>query len=79
MFFAQYAYLALDIARERRLEAEAHYRYAEELRHLRGPGLARRTLARAAAVVSHASALVARRLDAAAIDADAISRRSTTA
>lgn len=79
MLFAQYAYLALDLARERTLEAEARHRYAEELRHLHGPGLVRRTLARAAAGVSHASAWVAQRLDAAAIDADVISRRSTTA
>lgn len=69
MMFTQYAYLALDIARERTREAEAYHRYAEALGD-RGPGLARRTLARAAAGVSHASASVARRLDAAAFEAD---------
>ena len=79
MQFGYFAYFALDLARERRLEAEARHRYAAELGRLGGPGLARRTLARAAAGVSHASAWVARRLDAAAIDADAIGRRSTTA
>jgi hypothetical protein len=76
MQFGYYAYVALDLARERMLEAEAHHRYADALRH-RGPGLARRTLARAAAGVSHASASVARRLDAAAIEPDAIGRRTT--
>ena len=79
MMFTHYAYLALDIARERTLEAEAHHRHAEALRDQRGPGVARRTLARAAAGVSHASASVARRLDATAIEVDAIGRRSTTA
>jgi hypothetical protein len=68
MQFSHYAYLALDLARERTLEAEAYHRYAEALGH-RGPGLARRTLARAAAGISHVSASVARRLDAAAMEA----------
>jgi hypothetical protein len=67
--FTHYAFLALDLARERTREAEGYHRYAEALRDGSGPGLARRTLARAAAGVSHASASVARRLDAAAIDA----------
>lgn len=73
-----YAYLALDLAHERTLEAEAYHRYSEALGSQKGPGFARRSLARAAAGVSHASASVARRLDAAAIEPDAI-RRSTTA
>ena len=68
MQFSQFAYIAIDLARERTLEAEAHHRYSEALGH-RGSGLARRTLVRAAAAVSHASASVARRLDAAAIEA----------
>jgi methyl coenzyme M reductase alpha subunit len=78
MMFTQYAYLALDLARERTLEAEAYHRYAAALQD-RGPGLARRTLARAAIGVSHASASVARRLDATAMEVDALGRRSTTA
>jgi hypothetical protein len=68
MQFGYYAYVALDLARERMLEAEAHHRYADALRKPAGPGIARRTLARAAAGVSYASASVARRLDAAAIE-----------
>ena len=78
MMLNHYAYLALDLAHERTLEAEAYHRYSEGLGH-RGPGLARRTLARAAAGLSHASASVARRLDATAIEVDALGRRSTTA
>jgi len=69
MMLNQYAYLALDLAHERTLEAEARHRYADALDQQRGPGLARRALARAAAGVSHASAAVARRLDAGAIEA----------
>jgi hypothetical protein len=79
MMLNYYAYLALDLARERTLEAEARHRYAEALGQRSGPGLARRTLARAAAGVSHASAAIARRLDAAAIESEAMSRRSTIA
>jgi methyl coenzyme M reductase alpha subunit len=78
MQFNHYAYLALDLANERTLAAEEYHRYSEALGNQRGPGIARRTLARAAAGVSHASASVARRLDAAAIEPDAI-RRSTSA
>jgi hypothetical protein len=78
MHLNHYAYLALDLANERTLEAEAYHRYAEALGRRSGPGVARRALARAAAGVSHASASVARRLDAAAIEPDAI-RPSTTA
>lgn len=79
MLLNHYAYLALDLARERTLEAETRHRYAEALRHASGPGTARRTLARVAAGVSRASASVARRLDDAAIEAEARGRRSTTA
>ena len=79
MQFSQFAYIAIDLARERTLEAEAHHRYSEALDHAAGPGFARRTLARAAAGVSHASASVARRLDAATVEADEIGRRSTPA
>jgi hypothetical protein len=79
MQFSTYAYLALDLARERMLEAEAHHRYAEALRQANGPGLARRTLARAAAGVSRVSASAARRLDAGAIEPEALGRRSTAA
>jgi methyl coenzyme M reductase alpha subunit len=68
MQLSHYAYLALDLARERTLEAEAYHRYAEALDH-RGPGFARRALARAAAGISYASASVARRLDATSIEA----------
>ncbi len=77
MQFSHYAYLAIDIARERTLEAEAHHRYADALRYGARPGIARRSLARAAAGVSHASASVARRLDAAAIETDAVGGRTT--
>ena len=79
MMLNHYAYLALDLARDRTLEAEAHHRYAEALRHQPGPGTARRTLARVAAGVSRASASVARSLDDAAIEAEARGRHSTTA
>ena len=62
---SQYTFLALELARERIQEAEARNRL------LRGPdgfpvtnpGLARRTLARAAASVSRGSAALALRLD----------------
>jgi hypothetical protein len=77
MQFTHYAYLAIDIARERTLEAEVRHRYAEALALTAGPGLARRTLARAAAGVSHASASVARRLDAGAIEPETLHRGET--
>jgi hypothetical protein len=70
-----YAYLALDIARERTLEAENYHRYADALGRQAGPGLARRSLARAAAGLSRASASVARRLDS-AVDAEPVTGRS---
>jgi hypothetical protein len=68
MQFGYFAYLALDLTRERILEAEARYRYAEELGHAEGPGVARRSLARVAAGVSRVSASVARRLDSGALE-----------
>jgi hypothetical protein len=76
MQFSQFAYIALDIARERTLEAEAHHRYADALDQP-GPGPARRALARTAAGVSRASASVARWLDAGAIEPDRIVRQTT--
>jgi hypothetical protein len=76
MQFGHLAYLAIEIARERTLEAEARHRYAEELRQGAGPGFARRSAARAVAGLSRASASIARRLDAASIDADGLDRPS---
>jgi hypothetical protein len=76
----QYSFLALEISRERTLEAEARSRYAEALAgRAAGPGLARRLLTRAVAGVSRASTLVARRLDAALTEAERRSRHSTGA
>jgi hypothetical protein len=67
-------YLALDTIEQRAREAEAHNRL---LRYDDGfttqpatPGLARRSLARAAASVSRGSAALARRLDERVVDAD---------
>ena len=65
-------FLALDTMAERAREAEAHNRL---LRYDDGfapatPGLARRSLARAAASVSRGSAALARRLDESAVEAD---------
>jgi hypothetical protein len=79
MQFSQFAYIALDLARERTLEAESRHRYADARGQPSGPGIARRNLARVAAGVSRASASVARRLDDAAIEPEALGRRSTTA
>ena len=75
MQFSQHAYLAIEIARERTLEAQARHRYSEELR-MTGPGLARRSFARAAAGISRASASIARRLDEASIETDGLGRPS---
>jgi len=75
MQFSQYAYLALDLAHERTLEAEAYHRYADALGRQAGPGVARRSLARAAAGLSRVSASVARRLDS-AVDAEPVTGRS---
>ena len=67
-------FLALDTMAERAREAEAHNRL---LRFDDGfvyqpatPGLARRSLARAAASVSRGSAALARRLDESTVEAD---------
>jgi hypothetical protein len=73
-----YAILALDLAAERVREAEAHHRYHDAL-STAGPGLARRSAARAAASVSRVSAAIARRLDDGAIDAEPLRGRSTPA
>ena len=67
-------FLALDTMAERAREAAAHNRL---LRYDDGftfqpatPGLARRSLARAAASVSRGSAALARRLDESTVEAD---------
>ncbi len=65
-----YTFLALEIARERTREAETRHRYAQALAETAGPGLARRSFARAAAGVARASASIARRLDEASIDTE---------
>jgi hypothetical protein len=78
---SQYTFLALELARERIREAEVRNRL------LRGPdgfpvtnpGLARRTLARAAASVSRGSAALALRLDRSLEDCDGSLRSSPTA
>ena len=59
------ALLALDLARERALEAE-RYRLAHAAPHR--PGIARRTAARVAAAFSVGAAGLARRLDEKAVD-----------
>ncbi len=74
MQFSQFHYLALDIARERTLEAERYHRFAQALRGPAGPGVARRSLARAAAGGSRALASVARRLDSGPIEPEALGR-----
>jgi hypothetical protein len=74
-----YSFIALEIARERSLEAEARHRYAHELAGAARPGLVRRSLARAAAGVSGASASIARRFDTALTEAERRSRHSTGA
>lgn len=76
MLLNHYAYIALDIARERTLEAEMYHRYADALGRPAGPGLARRSVARAAAGLSRASASLARRLDS-AVETEPIAGRST--
>jgi hypothetical protein len=78
---SQYTFLALELAKERVAEAEARNRL------LRGPdgfptsapGLARRTIARAAAAVSRSSAAVALRLDESLADCDGSLRGSPIA
>ena len=74
-----YAILALDLAAERVREAEATHRYRHELAAPAGPGLARRSAARAAASVSRVSAAIARRLDEASVDSERLRGRSTPA
>jgi hypothetical protein len=59
-----YTFLALDLARERAAEAEAHQR-ADLARagRVQQPSVVRRTLAHSLAAVSRGSAAVTRRLD----------------
>lgn len=77
MHFNHFAYLAIELSRERTLEAQARHRYAGELGQPKGPGLTRRSLARAAAGFSRASASIARRLDGGAIEPESVGQRST--
>jgi hypothetical protein len=62
---SQYTFLALELAKERMREAEAHNRRLVDSEGFRvtTPGLPRRALARAAASLSRGSAAVALRLD----------------
>jgi hypothetical protein len=78
---SHYTYLALELARERMHEADVRNRRLLDFEGLRSttPGLARRTLARAAASVSRGSASVARRLDSTVADGDGSLRSSPTA
>jgi hypothetical protein len=75
---SHYTFLALELARERMLEADARNRRLLDSYGLRTstPGLARRTLARAAASVSRGSAAVARRLDSTIAERDGSLRSS---
>ena len=67
-------FLALDTIEQRTRDAEAHNRWLRhdgQLTNLPAtPGLARRSLARAAASVSRGSAALARRLDERVVDGD---------
>ena len=76
-------FLALDINAQRMRDAEAHNRFVayEDAEALESatPGLARRSLARAAASVSRGSAALARRLDERTVDADAFPGSSSLA
>jgi len=78
---SQYTYLALELARERAQEAEIRNRLFRDGDGFRttAPGLARRTLARAAAGVSRGSAALARRLDECVEVGDGAFRSSPTA
>lgn len=60
-----YTWIALELTRDRVREADQRNRRLLDADGLRtyGPGLTRRTLARAAATVSRGSAALARRLD----------------
>jgi hypothetical protein len=78
---SHYTYLALELARERMEEAELRNRRLLDSDGLHTPttGLARRTLARAAASVSRGSAAVARRLDSTIAECDGSLRGSPVA
>ena len=78
---SQYTFLALELARERAREAEAHNRLlrGQDGFRVTSPGLTRRTLARAAASLSRGSATVALRLDEGLADCDGALRSSRTA
>jgi hypothetical protein len=69
------AMIALDIARERTLEAD-RYRLARSVQS-DSPGALRRGLARVAASVSSAAASVARRLDEDVLDGELPSHTAT--
>jgi hypothetical protein len=78
---SHYTFLALELARERMREAEVRNRRLLDADGLRTttPGLARRTLARAAASVSRGSAAAARRLDSTIAEPDGSLRSSPVA
>jgi hypothetical protein len=78
---SQYTFLALELARERAHEAEVRNRLFVDADGFRKatPGLARRTLARAAAGVSRGTAALARRLDECVEIGDGSLRSSPTA
>lgn len=68
-----YTFLALDLVNERAREAEKRARFLrfDGVLPTPTPGLARRSLARAAAAVSRGSAALARRLDYRLADSEA--------
>ena len=78
---SQYTFLALELARERIREAEVRNRLFRDADGFpaTGPGLARRTLARAAAGLSRGSAALALRLDECVEVGDGSLRSSPTA
>jgi hypothetical protein len=78
---SHYTFLALELASERMHEADVRNRRLLDFDGLRTttPGLARRTLARAAASVSRGSAVVARRLDSSIAESDGSLRSSPVA
>ena len=78
---SQYTFLALQLAQERIHEAEVRNRLLRGPDGFRidNPGLARRTLARAAASVSRGSAGLALRLDRSLAECDEFLRSSPTA
>jgi hypothetical protein len=78
---SNYTYLALELARERTHEAELRNRRLVDSDGLPSttPGLARRTLARAAASLSRGSAAVARRLDSTIAECDGALRSEPVA